>query len=67
MSHVKILNVIDQRVVIIDENLLSVPEFKDLYDHVDGNLHPFQYLWAMYDPYSPYENYSEDIRAESFE
>ena len=43
--------------VILNETILVVKEFKVLYD-LKG-LPPFQYLWALYDPESPYMNYDE--------
>lgn len=57
MSLPKIITVFDDKVVI-DESILSIPEFKELWD-TSRDVSPFQYLWAMWDPESPYLNYSQ--------
>lgn len=56
----KILTV-EKDSVVIDEVVLSVPEFKKIWE-LYKDITPFQYLWAMYDPNSPYMNYTEDER-----
>jgi len=48
----KILTVHNDQVVI-DEVIFSIPEFKALWDTYK-EVRPFQYLWALYDPESPY-------------
>lgn len=59
----KILTVFNEKVVI-NEVIFSIPEFKTLYEKYNGDLSPFQYLWAMYDPESPYSNYDELLEKE---
>jgi hypothetical protein len=50
----------DGDTVIVDVNLLSIPEFRSLYDHYQkeygetDTIKAFQYLYYMYDPESPY-------------
>lgn len=46
---------IQQGKVVINETILVIPEFKELY--TSKGLLPFQYLWAKHDPQSPYQNY----------
>lgn len=53
----RILNVVNEKVVL-DEHILSVPEFKLLWDQTQEIVY-FQYLWATFDPFSPYFNYPE--------
>lgn len=63
MSLPKILTVENDRVVI-NEVILSIPEFRELYKVYNKDVRPFQYLWAMYDPESPYMNYEEILERE---
>lgn len=58
----RIITVHDNKVVI-DESILSVPELKAVWEEYKDTL-PLQYLWALYDPESPYQNYSESEREE---
>lgn len=44
--------------VVIDESILSIPEFKALWEK-RKEIQDFQYLWALYDPESPYSNLDE--------
>lgn len=60
MSLPKILTV-DSTGVIIDENVLLIPEFKVLWECHKSTL-PFMYLFSMYDPQSPYMNFEEHER-----
>jgi len=46
---------IQQGKVVLNETILVIPEFKQLYEA--KGLLPFQYLWAKHDPQSPYQNY----------
>lgn len=65
MSLPRILEVENNKVVI-NEVILSIPEFKDLIESldIDTALMCFQYIWAMYDPQSPYFNFDETEREE---
>ena len=65
MSLPRILDVIGGK-VIVNETILSVPHFRKLYESFDNDdaLMCFQYIWAMYDPESPYYNYDETDREE---
>lgn len=56
MSLPKILTV-HKGQVVIDESVLSIPEFKECYEVLGINY--LQFLWAKFDPQSPYQNYSE--------
>lgn len=57
MSLPRILTVQEDQVVI-DEVILGIPEFKEVWEAYK-NVSPFQYMWAMWDPESPYLNYSQ--------
>jgi len=59
----KILSV-DRNRPVITEVILGIPEFVNLLETTQGDLLPFMYLWAMYDPESPYMNISEIEREE---
>ena len=66
MAIPKIIEIQQDRVVL-NETILVIPEFKQLYEA--KGLAPFQYLWAKHDPQSPYQNYDifeidEKIQAE---
>lgn len=63
MALPKILTVDTNNTVVIDEVILSVPEFKKLWNH-SMDILPFQYLWAMWDPESPYSNFDETDKEE---
>ena len=56
---IKVIEVYDKK-VIINDAILNVPEFKALYEK--SGVEPFQFLWALFDPESPYMNYTEDER-----
>jgi hypothetical protein len=51
--------------VVVDEVILGIPEFKQLYDYVDGDILPFQYIWSLLDPTSPFLNVLELEREEA--
>lgn len=65
MSLPRILEVENNKVVI-NEVILSIPEFKALLESldIDSALMCFQYIWATYDPQSPYFNFDEVEREE---
>lgn len=63
MALPRILTVDTNNTVVIDEVILSVPEFNKLWNHCMDIL-PFQYIWAMYDPESPYTNFDETEKEE---
>lgn len=65
MSLPRILEVENGK-VIINETILSIPEFKELNESldIDTSLMCFQYIWAMLDPYSPFFNFDETEREE---
>ena len=44
--------------VVLSKEILLIPEFKSLWENTH-DLTPFQYIWAMYDPQSPYFNIKE--------
>lgn len=60
MSLPKILET-EKDKVVINETILSIPEFKELWDTYQ-ELEYFQYLWARFDPESSYFNLEEDER-----
>lgn len=49
--------------VVLDEVVFSIPELNSVWEEYK-DIAPFQYLWAMYDPNSPYMNYKEEEREE---
>ena len=57
---IRIITCFDNKVVI-DESILSIPEFNDLWQEYKS-IKSFQCIWALYDPESPYMNFSEDER-----
>lgn len=65
MSLPRILDVVNEKVVI-NEVILGIPQFNKLYNSLDNDtaIKCFQYIWAMYDPESPYFNYDEIDREE---
>lgn len=63
MALPKILTVDSNNTIIVDEVILSIPEFKALWDTYQDIL-PFQFIWAKYDPESPYSNYDEQDKEE---
>jgi hypothetical protein len=48
-------------VVVIDEVIYTIPELSALWEKTQDTK-PFQYLWCLYDPYSPYMNLTENER-----
>lgn len=44
--------------VVLSKEILLIPEFKKVWEDTH-DLTPFQYIWAMYDPQSPYFNIDE--------
>lgn len=54
---------IDKNEVVIDEIILSIKEFKELWEKTHSSL-PFRYIWSMLDPESPYMNIPDDEREE---
>lgn len=54
---------IDKGNVVIDENIYTIPEFKNLWKKTKSSV-PFHYIWAMYDPESPYMNLTDEEREE---
>jgi uncharacterized protein (UPF0262 family) len=56
MSLPKILTV-HKGQVVIDESVLSIPEFKECYEML--GIDYLQYIWARYDPESPYGNFDQ--------
>lgn len=57
MSLPRILN-IENDLVVLDENVLTIPEFKTVwYKH--KNILIFQYIYCLLDPNSPYGNLDE--------
>jgi hypothetical protein len=60
MSIPKILTVLEGKVVI-DESVLSIPELKAVWETYQEIVY-LQYLWARFDPESPYFDYDETER-----
>lgn len=63
MALPKILTVDTNNIIIINEALLVIPEYRQLWDE-NKDIKVFYYLWAMYDPESPYFNLSDEDRQE---
>jgi len=63
MALPKILETENEKVVI-NLSILAIPEFNDLWE-TSQSLEVFQYLWAMYDPESPYMNLDESDREDA--
>ncbi len=55
--------------VIINENILSIPELRAVYDYYSDDEmtrhNAFQFLRHMHDPYGPYNNLSEQDKEDS--
>lgn len=60
MAIPKIINV-EKGKVVIDEYVLSVPELKEVWENYQEVVY-LQYLFARFDPESPYFNYDESER-----
>jgi hypothetical protein len=63
MALPRILTVDSNNSVVLDEVILSVPEFRIMWEHCQDLL-PFQYIWGLFDPESPYLNFDEMDREE---
>ena len=53
--------------VIINDNILSIPELREVYEYYEGDnrINAFQYLRHMCDPYGAYNQLSDEEREES--
>ena len=58
MALPRILTVDSNNTIVLDEVILTVPEFRKLWEHC-RDIMPFQFIWGMYDPESPYTNFDE--------
>lgn len=59
---------IENNVLIINENILSIPELKAVYDNYedkDTMMNAFHFIRHMCDPYGAYNNMSEEEREET--
>lgn len=55
---------VSQNKIVLDETIFAVPEFKTLIESTQGDTLPFMYIFAMYDPQSPYMNLDDHEREE---
>lgn len=55
---------VSQNKIVLDETIFAIPEFKTLIEYTEGDTLPFMYIWAMYDPQSPYMNLDDIEREE---
>lgn len=55
---------VDGSVLIINENILSIPELKDVYEAYDDPKPALLFLRYICDPIGPYSNVAEDIKEE---
>lgn len=51
--------------IVIDENILTIPELKEVYNHYDDPIPAFLYLKNMTDPEGPYNQLDEVEKEES--
>ena len=58
MALPRILTVDSNNTIVLDEVILTVPEFRKLWEHT-GDIMLFQFIWATCDPESPYTNLDE--------
>ena len=56
---------VSQNKIVLDETIFAIPEFKALIEYTEGDTLPFMYIWALYDPQSPFMNIEEHEREES--
>jgi hypothetical protein len=56
---------VSQNKIVLDETIFAIPEFKALIEYTEGDTLPFMYIWALYDPQSPFMNIEEHEREEA--